>query len=357
MQTKVYFASSVPAAIEVARQELGEDAMLVGSRPTPPDMRQYGRIEVAFAWNPPEQAPVSEENLQHKPPAFQIDEIRQQLAELRLAVGGKIPPEPRHDNWIAAKLLDCGFSRAMAQEIAAGTAGNMADPETAAVAELTRRIPVAEPTESRMIAVVGPPGRGKTTSLVKIAMNSGISKRIPVRIYTAGAHAIGAREQMARFAAILGTPWQACESLASLDLALNGDPWKGLVLVDTPGIAPAEGNELAELARFFKARTHIERHLVLRADATSADMLHVISRFSVLAPTRLLFTGLDEASSAAPMIETLIRSGIPATFAGTGQQIPDDLTELIPSRAVRSVFAGETAASVADRPRFVLAAA
>ena len=35
MQTKTYFASSVPAALEVARQELGEDALLVGSKPAP----------------------------------------------------------------------------------------------------------------------------------------------------------------------------------------------------------------------------------------------------------------------------------------------------------------------------------
>lgn len=52
MQSKVYFASSVPAAIEVARRELGENALLVGSMPAPPAFRQLGRLEVTFAWDP-----------------------------------------------------------------------------------------------------------------------------------------------------------------------------------------------------------------------------------------------------------------------------------------------------------------
>src|SRR6202034_3270781 len=149
----------------------------------------------------------------------------------------------------------------------------------APVDELARRIPVGPFTEmksgeNRAMAFIGPPGRGKTTSMVKIAVKLGLARRVPVRIYCAGAHAIGAQEQAARFAAILGVPFQACESLASLNLALSlaqsGEDWKGLVLIDTPGISPADRSELSELKDFFAARPEIEKHLVLRADASSA---------------------------------------------------------------------------------------
>ncbi len=365
MQTKVYFASSVPAALEIARRELGEDAMLVESRPAPPEARQYGRLEVTFAWNPREPGRlvqfIDKDELAgkgglRKQPASQMDEIRQQLAALRVAIGGHTSAEAEAEgSWIAGRLIENGFSRELAAEIAAAAATG--DAAAAVVGELTRRIPASGPMEARTIAFIGPPGRGKTVSLVKMAMKSGLSRHIPVRIYTAGAHGVGAKEQMARFAGILGTPWQACESLPSLGLALNGDPWKGLVLIDTPGMAPAEASELGDLGRFFAARPEIEKHLVLRADATSADMLGVISRFSGLAPTRLLFTGLDEASSVAPMVETLIRSGIPAEFAGTGQQIPEDLAEVSPERLARSAWAGDPASSTIDRARFALAAA
>jgi flagellar biosynthesis GTPase FlhF len=57
-------------------------------------------------------------------------------------------------------------------------------------------------------------------------------------------------------------------------------------------------------------------------------MLHAVSRLSSLEPTRLLFTGVEEALSMGAMVETLIGSRVPAVFAGTGQDIPDDIEEV-----------------------------
>jgi flagellar biosynthesis protein FlhF len=184
-----------------------------------------------------------------------------------------------------------------------------------------------KPGESRTLALVGPAGRGKTSSLVKIALRYGLAKQTPVHIYTAGAHGVGQQEQMARYAAILGVPWEAYESLENLQLALSGDAWRGLCLIDTPGFSPADRTEYNEFASFFSRRKDIERHLVLRADATAADMNHVISRFTAMSPDRLLFTGIDEAMSTAAAVDALVRSGIPATFVGTGQRIPEDIEE------------------------------
>ena len=344
MQTKTYFASSVPAALEVARQELGEEALLVGSRPAPPQARQFGRLEVIFAWDPQAPADPATKSMPFVPDKTPRNSSASQGAEIR------------------RQLIGNGFSAETAAEIAAGAARKPGDADAAVIHELTSRIPTVAsvgvaPGESRTVAFIGPPGRGKTTSLVKVAMSAGLSRGIPVRTCTAGAHCTGAQEQMARFAAILGTAWRTHESPASLNLALNGDGWKGLALIDTPGISPADINELSELGRFFAARPDIEKHLVLRADATTADMLHMVSRFSSLAPTRLLFTGLDEAVSAAPMIETLLRSGIPAAYVGTGQRIPEDLEEVDAERLARSAWTGGGASSTIKRARFALAAA
>lgn len=321
MQTKAYFASSVPAALEVARRELGKNALLVSSKPTSAQARKFGQLEVTFAWDPKE---ASTDNPRANP----------------------VGPPSAAPTVIIERLVESGFSREMARDIAS-------------VAELARRIPVApfaemKSGESRTLAFIGPPGRGKTTSLVKIAVTQGLARRIPVRICCAGAHAIGAQQQSARFAAILGASFQACESLASLNLALAGEEWKGLVLIDTPGISPADRSEFGELKDLFAARPEIEKHLVLRADASSADMLHMMSRFAGLAPSRLLFTGMDEAIRLGPAIEALIRSGIPATFTGTGQEIPDDLEEANADRLARAVW---PAAAPAAGAHFVQTAA
>jgi len=321
MQTKSYFASSIPAALEFARTELGENAMLIGSKPAPPEARQYGRIEVTFAFEP---------------------------AEVAGANWGKSVLSPKLEpQTLSARLIEAGFSAELAAELDAACAlregSREASVDTAIVAELTSRIPVApfvdlQPGESRTLAFIGAPGRGKTMSLTKIAVNKGISRRLPVRICSAGSYVTGAKDRLARFAAILGTPFRAYESPAGLHEALADKSWIGLTLIDTPGISPAERNELEQLKNTFRLHPEIETHLVLRADSGAEDLLHTITRFAPLKPSRLLIAGMDEAIRSAPVIETLIRSGIPATFAGTGQKAPQDLQEINAEKLARTVW-------------------
>ncbi|HYA18881.1 MAG TPA: hypothetical protein VEF06_15510 [Bryobacteraceae bacterium] len=342
MQTKTYFASNVPAAFEAAREELGPDAMLVNSKPAPDEFRHLGRLEVVFAWEP---RAAGEQNppAGFEPPASELDEIRRQLASLRRAIAqrGEDAEKPAETaEFLETRLAETGFSRELARELS--TAARCAEPADAREIhdekislqrEFTRRIPVApaleiKTGETRMLALLGPPGRGKTTSAIKLAIRLGLAARVPVRLYSAGVHGVGAREQMARYAAILGVPFQVFESLDGLNLALNGDAWKGLILIDTPGLAAADLTEMREFAAFLAARPEIERHLVLRAPERTADLLRAIERFSALKPSRLLFTGLDEASSLSSITETLIKSAIPCAFSGIGQRIPEDLHEM-----------------------------
>lgn len=315
MQTKTYFANSVPAALEVARQELGPEAMLVTSRPTPEHSRQFGKLEVTFAFDRAAAEPAGKSR-------SELEDIREQLTALRMAIQRGATP---------AELSYTGSpSTAGVTPIAPAPQPQI---QVAPFRELKQG-------ESRTLALIGPAGRGKTTSLVKIALRYGLAKQTPVRIYTAGAHGVGQQEQMARYAAILGAPWEAYESLENLQLALSGEAWRGLCLIDTPGLAPADRTEYNEFANFFNRRSDIEKHLVLRSDATSADMNQVISRFAAMSPDRLLFTGIDEATSTAAAVDALVRSGIPATFLGTGQRIPEDIEEADSAKLLAAVREG-----------------
>lgn len=417
MQTKTYFASSVPAALDVARKELGPEAMLLNSRPASADSRAFGRLEVTFAYEPrkveePQSRPQARfegtsaprfdawpevrPELRHEPrparaqgrPAEsfaaeetfrttrssrssdpgEMDDLRRQVEALRVAVGGQPPSSQaapqqsftqspaalpvrsslqgawgsENDSVMVARLRRNGISEGLARELAEAAATNGGDRAGALIEEIRRRIPAAgftewHPGETRIIAFVGPSGRGKTTSLVKVAVKFGLARRIPVRIYQVGGHGVGCQEQMARYAAILGVPFFASESLESLNLSLSGDGWKGLVLLDTPGISPAATGDIQELGRFFARRPEIERHLVLRADARSADMTYMVSRFSAMGPLRLLFTGTEESLTTGSMVETMIVTGLGSTFSGTGQEIPEDMEETDIDRLARSV--------------------
>src|SRR6185312_4502562 len=286
METRTYFANSVSAAMETARRELGAEALLVGSKPARAEARQFGPLEVTFAC---------------EAGGGGLEDIRRDIAELRAAL--------------------------------------VKQPAVTEVHEVSR-IPVAAWSGgAKVVAFVGPAGRGKTSSLVKIAIRYGLARQMPVRIYLAGSHGVGAAEQMAKYAAILGAPFQAVESFESLYLALEGERWKGLVLIETPG--GPDGAEMEAMAKFFARQEEIERHLVLRADARSADMQYMLTRFAPVRPGRLLFTGVDEAADPRAAVETLVRSRIPATFLGTGPRIPADLEEADAAKLARGMWSTE----------------
>jgi flagellar biosynthesis protein FlhF len=302
----------------------------------------------------------------------ELDDIRQQIAALRDAVGhtgAAAQGGSEFGNYISAasaalertmdsharlvaRLCANGLERETARSIVTAASRATGDMKQALVEELSGRLRVTpfvemKRGENRTIALIGPPGRGKTTTLVKIAVQYGLARRVPVRIYSAGAHGIGGQEQMARYAAILGVPFHAFESLDSFHLALNGDGWKGLILIDTPGLSRAEDAEMAALAGFFARRPEIEKHLVMRADARVADMVHMVSGFSSLAPSHLLFSGLDETLTMGAMAEALLRTGMATAFAGTGQQIPDHIEDANAAKWAGMICAGNTPAVAA----------
>lgn len=374
METKTYFARSVQAAMEVARRELGPDAMLVTSRPTPEEMQAFGRLEVTFAWEPGAVSsglaePRAVETLpgqsgrgkaEARRSEAGLDEIRLEISELRAAFGrqgstagaGETPSvasdaqrqSAEADSDAILQLCETGMERATARQIAAAAmkgTGRLQD--GGILRELTARIPAATfrplgPEESRTLAFVGPCGRGKTVSLIKVAARYGLERRIPTRIYSAGAHGVGGAEQMARYCSILGVPFQSFESFESLNLALNGERWKGLVLIDTPGGIGEDRKEMDGMVKFFARRTDIEKHLVIRAEARSADMQFMLTKFAAVEPSRLLFTGVDEARGLGAAAETMIRSRLPTLFFGTGPQMPEDLEEVSVPKLARSLW-------------------
>lgn len=351
METRTYFASSVPEAIELASRELGPDAMLLMSRPAPPEYRERGRVEVTFGFESgslPMRAdgrlrPVerARESGMHAP--GELDSIRDELTALRIAIDAgagegrrPIQSDEIRTRTVLERLTACGLSQGFALEVARDVAssGAPAAQVTFPVGDLLRvisdRLEIAPPAsldtdDARTIAFIGPHGRGKTTSLVKVAMKYGLFGRVPVKMFSVGVHSVGGREQMARFASILGVPCVALESYASVGLALAGEQRRGLLLLDTPGISPGDEEESRDLAGFLSNQKEIEKHLVIRADSGTAETLAVIERFSGMRPSRLLITGFDEAVRVAPLIEVLCRSSIPVTWIGTGSRIPGDL--------------------------------
>src|SRR5262249_35615958 len=176
-----------------------------------------------------------------------------------------------------------------------------------------------------IVALVGPPGSGKTTTLVKLAVSYGLAARRGVLLLSTDTHRVGAADQLRSYAAILGANLHVFETTAALAQAIEENRGKELIFIDTPGLSQSELPYETGLVHFLSTRPAIEPPLFLPAFMKPADLSRIVDAFGVFQPDRLLFTRLDETLSCGPIFNEAVRTGKPLSFFATGQRIPEDL--------------------------------
>ena len=388
MKIKSYFAASVEAAISQAKQELGEDAMLMNSRKAMPEARHLGEYEVVFASTAiagpakpaqpqsakpepnlqarfePKSESRAEPQISFQIPAMSPDRLIDEIADLRKQLERMASMFNRgsavaSSNLLASPMLARLFSSLIANDIHSDVAQNIVSglrargdagkPDVARrglYEEISSRCRVEatlgrSPGARRIVAVIGPPGAGKTTSLVKLAVAYGLTARRPTQLLTFDLERIAAADQLHTFAAILGVGFQTLEMTPnSLSLALEEHRSKDLILIDTPGYGPRDMENATALAAIFAKHSDIDIHLVLSASMKPLDLSGVVDRFAIFQPHKLLFTRLDETQTFGSILNETSRTGKPVSFFCRGQQIPDDL-EAATEHRVADLLIGE----------------
>jgi flagellar biosynthesis protein FlhF len=203
-----------------------------------------------------------------------------------------------------------------------------------------------------VLALVGPPGAGKTTTLVKLAARYGLASRKPSQIISADVYRIAAADQLRSLACLLGIGCDVVETPLALAQSLEEHRAKELVFIDTPGLARAEMEDGAELARLIGSHPEIDTHLVLPASMKPLEMARVIDRYQIFQPRKLLFTRIDETERYGALVSEAARRSLPVSFLATGQQIPDDLEP-----ATKVWLAALTHGTTGNAPRSLAATA
>jgi flagellar biosynthesis protein FlhF len=367
MTIKSYFSRSVEDAIAAAALELGSEAMLLTSRKSPPESRHRGEYEVVFAVEGP---PLDTNTEPAAPAAAPVqDRLSKEVADLKKELEGMrrsitrtliAPPQlaaaPPDLAEAYGRLTANDLSPELARELVEQAHARMGTSRTrnrqssfrqSLIEEIESRFQVS-PTlgagEARpaIVALVGPPGAGKTSTLVKLAIHYGLACRRPVLLLSADTYRVAATEQLRSFAAILGVGFQTVDTVGVLAQTIEENRSKDLILIDTPGFGFQDIESAAGLAEFFSSRSDIDTHLVVPSSMKSNDLSRVADAFEIFRPRKLLFSRIDETASFGPLFGEAVRTGKPLSFFATGQRIPEDLETASSARMVELLLRGKT---------------
>ena len=362
MNVRKFVAPTIVEALSDIKRELGEDAVILRTK----TVRKSGMfaflakdaVEVMAASpdrNPPESPAVVDQvaqirrKLESRPSDSAVGELKDELSELKghlreIAEQVKYERMPALPTHLANKyrtLVNAGISSQTATELTeqlnlAHNGEELENDELVTrelVEKIAQKIKVRLPApkkndKARIIALIGPTGVGKTTTLAKLATSYRFWGGSDTAIVSADTYRVAALEQIKTFAAIAGLPMEAVYQPGAMPTALGRHLHRDALFVDTPGRSQSDGQKLEELAAFLDAAQTDERLLCLSVNTRIEDQFDIIERYSRLNPTGIIFTKLDDSRHPGGILTVAERSNIPLTYITCGQNVPEDLVAI-----------------------------
>jgi flagellar biosynthesis protein FlhF len=181
--------------------------------------------------------------------------------------------------------------------------------------------------EQKIALFIGPSGVGKTSTIAKLATQYGIVEQRSIALITMDTYRPAAVEHLRLYADVLGielTVATSCEEVrAAIDQAREAE----LIMIDTAGFNPYEPTAAQRWRGLLGGPFPMEVHLVLAAGTRVPDLVVSTSQCVDVPSLRLLFTKLDETTGYGGIFEATHRTGVPLSYWGTGQRVPDDLVQ------------------------------
>jgi flagellar biosynthesis protein FlhF len=181
------------------------------------------------------------------------------------------------------------------------------------------------PGKCRRVALVGPTGVGKTTTIAKLAANHRLRDKHRVGLITVDTYRIAAVEQLRTYADIIDLPMEVVATPRQMREAVASMAHLDLVLIDTAGRSPKDELKLQELKAFLAEAEADEVHLVLSAVASANVLRSTAEMFADVGTTALILTKLDEAMGLGHLLPVTRNERLPISYLTDGQNVPDDI--------------------------------
>ncbi|MBG4843708.1 flagellar biosynthesis protein FlhF [Pseudomonas aeruginosa] len=386
MQVKRFFAADMRQAMKLVRDELGPDAAILGNRrvaggielpaaldyqappaPSKPNpalevelRKTQARIAEAraeltarpaenqrkdrqlFAEEKPARPSLAESMTaaQAKPQAggqtleamrFELNGLRE-LIEVQLgsiAWGQLQHQRPQQANlWrrLQRMGLPAELSKPLLERVAA--VGDTRQAWRMLLAHLSRAVqpPEQDPLDAGVLALVGPAGAGKTTTLAKMAARYVLKYGAQsLALVSMDSYRIGAQEQIKTLGRILNVPVTLVDPGQSLIQALAPLARKRMVLIDTAGLPASDPALRMQLEALASPSLNVKNYLVMATTSQSQVLKSAYQTYRHCGLAGCILTKLDEAGSLGESMALAIAQRLPVAYLADGPRIPDDL--------------------------------
>jgi flagellar biosynthesis protein FlhF len=339
----------------VAAVDYDESLMLEAMRPRAPVEERPAEARPADAWaldarpadfhaEAPPGPEAGDNQAPARPPRRAEDDsdyglMRRELKDVRRLLENELAGltwnDKRLRDPLKVRVLEDLTALDMAPDVAKALAEltprstELENPSKIPLALLFRQLPVVNDKtciSGGILAVVGPTGVGKTTTIAKLAAHWSMQHGSDdLALVSTDGYRIGAREQLLTYARILGAPMHTANDGRELAQVLDRLTSKKLVLIDTAGMGPRDARLAEQLAALQSGAARARVLLALPAHGEGNALEEIVGAFANFSPAACVLTKVDEAASLGAALSTAIRHRLPIAYLCNGQRVPEDL--------------------------------
>jgi flagellar biosynthesis protein FlhF len=177
----------------------------------------------------------------------------------------------------------------------------------------------------RIVALIGPTGVGKTTTVAKLAAQFKLRQGRSVGLITIDTYRIGAVDQLRTYAEIIDVPLKVVLTPKELQRAVNEFSHLDVILIDTAGRSQRDVLKMNELRQFLEAVPPHETHLVISTTVGRQTAVGILEKFGEFKVDRVILTKLDEAVGFGTILSVLQKTKQKLSYVTMGQAVPDDI--------------------------------
>ncbi len=202
----------------------------------------------------------------------------------------------------------------------------------------TLREMIVDPIEIKLfagkptrVAVVGPPGAGKSSLVAKLASHFVANKKARVTLVSIDDFKPTATDELERYGRLLNIECMRGEEMVPAAEA------SGLVLIDSAGIPVGSADEIYLLKEKLEMQGVNETYLVLPAYCRWDDIRRWYDFFKPIGLTAAAMTFVDQASTLGAAINLSAMERIPLSYISKGRTSVTDVMPMDIDRVIRRI--------------------